>query len=735
LDEKQEAHLIEENLFLQQRSQELETLFKISGLLNQQGTYKDKLNGVIKELALVAEVSGVRIVVPDPEHGGLRTIIREVGSTLPELQQVRGLSLMAFESGQAVVANDYPSHPNADPVALATGAKSVIALPIKNAEETIAVAGITSPEINHFNPDRVRLLTAIVDGLGPLLENARLDSQLLQRSEELEALFKISNIFGQPGTYEDKLSGVIEEIARVADVYGVRIIVRDPDDGGLRTMVRGQMEWEALPALQQVQGLSLMAFESGEAVLANDYSSHPNAEQMFIERGVKSSISLPIKADDKIIAVAGIASDELNHFNPERVRLLTAIVDGLGPLLENARLDQDLLDSNSQLSEALETLKATQEHLVHQERLSALGTMASGIAHDFNNALSPIFGYSEFLLEDADGFDESTVKYLQEIRTSAQDAGAVVSRLREFYRERDGSELMAPVNLNDVVARVISLTQPKWRDMALANGIDIQLITQLADDLPEISGDEAELRSALGNLVFNAVDAMPEGGTIILKTFQDGQEVILEVADTGTGMRDEVLKRAMEPFFTTKEERGTGMGLAMVYGSLQRHEGELEVESEVGKGTTFRFRIPVQTEVQNIAETLEVEPFPSGLRFLVVDDEQRVRDMVGEFLRRQGSAVETAANGREALEKFHQSEFDLVITYPGMPEMNGDALAEAIKGESPNMPIIMLTGFGEMMTSNNEKPAGVDVILGKPVTPAALRQVVTVLRAEYAARD
>ena len=489
---------------------------------------------------------------------------------------------MAFESGQAVVSNDYPSHPNADPVALATGAKSVIALPIKNAEETIAVAGITSPEINHFNPDRVRLLTAIVDGLGPLLENARLDSQLLQRSEELEALFKISNIFGQPGTYEDKLSGVIEEIARVADVYGVRIIVRDPDDGGLRTMVRGQMEWEALPALQQVQGLSLMAFESGEAVLANDYSSHPNAEQMFIERGVKSSISLPIKADDKIIAVAGIASDELNHFNPERVRLLTAIVDGLGPLLENARLDQDRLDSNSQLSEALETLKATQEHLVHQERLSALGTMASGIAHDFNNALSPIFGYSEFLLEDADGFDESTVKYLQEIRTSAQDAGAVVSRLREFYRERDGSELMAPVNLNDVVARVISLTQPKWRDMALANGIDIQLITQLADDLPEISGDEAELRSVLGNLVFNAVDAMPEGGTITLKTFQDGQEVILEVADTGTGMRDEVLKRAMEPFFTTKEERGTGMGLAMVYGSLQRHEGELEVESEVG---------------------------------------------------------------------------------------------------------------------------------------------------------
>ena len=475
--------------------------------------------------------------------------------------------------------------------------------------------------------------------------------------------------------------------------------------------------------------------ESGKSMVENNYQSRRDTDPTAIADGLKSLIALPIKGTEGTLGVAAVASRQAHHFNPERVRLLTAIVDGFGNFLEKARLDQDLIDSNRHLLEALDTLRATQEHLVHQERLSALGTMASGIAHDFNNALSPILGYSEFLLEDADGFDESTVKYLQEIRTSAQDAGAVVSRLREFYRERDGSELMAPVNLNDVVARVISLTQPKWRDMALANGIDIQLITQLADDLPEISGDEAELRSALGNLVFNAVDAMPEGGTITLKTFQDGQEVILEVADTGTGMRDEVLKRAMEPFFTTKEERGTCMGLAMVYGSLQRHEGELEVESEVGKGTTFRFRIPVQTEVQNIAETLEVEPFPSGLRFLVVDDEQRVRDMVGEFLRRQGSAVETAANGREALEKFHQSEFDLVITDRGMPEMNGDALAEAIKGESPNMPIIMLTGFGEMMTSTGDKPGGVDVILAKPVTPATLRQAVTALRAKYAARD
>ncbi len=174
---------------------------------------------------------------------------------------------------------------------------------------------------------------------------------------------------------------------------------------------------------------------------------------------------------------------------------------------------------------------------------------------------------------------------------------------------------MASVDINDVVARVISLTQPRWRDMAQAKGVDIQLSTELSDDLPEISGDEPELRTALGNVIFNAVDAMPDGGSITLRTFQDGEEAVLEVTDTGTGMSDEVLKRAMEPFFTTKEEEGTGMGLATVYGTLQRHNGKLEVQSEVGRGTTITFRLPVLTEHILTPTTPETEPLPAGLRF------------------------------------------------------------------------------------------------------------------------
>ena len=502
------------------------------------------------------------------------------------------------------------------------------------------------------------------------------------------------------------------------------IFVVSADSGQVLESNLRSAEMLGLASVDDLVGRSVLSFHPPEY---RDVAKE-RLEQIE-EQGSLIFDDLPWVRDDGSVIAAHL-STRLINLGGERVIHAVA-----RDITEQKAGEQALRNANSQLAETLAELSRTQDQIIQQERLRALGTMASGIAHDFNNVLAPILGYSEMILEDANQFDETTVKYLREISTSANDAAAVVGRLREFYRHREGSELMVAVDLNDVVARVIALTQPRWRDMAQAKGIDIQLTTQLAADLPEVSGDEAELRTALGNVIFNAVDAMPDEGTITLRTFQDGEEVVLEVTDTGLGMSDEVLKCAVEPFFTTKEEQGTGMGLAMVYGTLQRHNGKLEIQSEEGQGTTVGFRLPIQTEDRDIPKTLEAEPLPAGLRFLVVDDESRVRDMVGEILRREGSTVETATDGREALEKFHQGQFDLVITDRGMPEMNGDALSAAIKEAAPNTPIIMLTGFGEMMISAGERPAGVDRLLGKPVTPAALRQAVTALRTEYSAAD
>jgi signal transduction histidine kinase/ActR/RegA family two-component response regulator len=392
-------------------------------------------------------------------------------------------------------------------------------------------------------------------------------------------------------------------------------------------------------------------------------------------------------------------------------------------ITERKRAEEEIHESNRRLEEALAELKATQQQALLQERLRALGQMASGIAHDFNNALSPILGYSELLLDRPQQLEDhqKVTRYLQMINTGAKDAASVVRRLREFYRNREEDEVFLAVNLNDLIEQVIMLTQPKWKDQALANGITINLNTDL-QNVPRVSGNDAELREVLTNLVFNGVDAMPEGGTLTVRTRPEGGQVLLEVSDTGTGMTEEVRQRCLDPFFTTKRERGTGLGLAMVYGIIQRHRGTMAIESELGRGTTFIIGLPVYAEQERSGKTEDPERPSRQLRVLAVDDEPAVLEVVTEYLSGDGHTVEAARGGVEALQKFHAGWFDVVITDQGMPEMTGEQLAAMIKRTAPEKPVILLTGFGDLILASGLKPSGVDLVVSKPPTLAALRE-------------
>ncbi len=244
-------------------------------------------------------------------------------------------------------------------------------------------------------------------------------------------------------------------------------------------------------------------------------------------------------------------------------------------LTRRRRAEQDLRQANRELEKALRELKATQQQAIQQERLRAIGQMASGIAHDFNNTLTPILGFSDLLLEKP-GILENTAqarKFIGFLRTSAQDAANVVARLRQFYRPLDKDEELPVIDLNSVITQSISLTEPKWRRQAQADGITIQVESKL-QPIPPIAGDESGLREVLTNLIFNAVDAMPNGGTITLETESDAEHVMIRVRDTGSGMTEAVRQRCLEPFFSTKGERGTGLGLSMVYGIIERHRGQ-----------------------------------------------------------------------------------------------------------------------------------------------------------------
>jgi CheY-like chemotaxis protein len=214
---------------------------------------------------------------------------------------------------------------------------------------------------------------------------------------------------------------------------------------------------------------------------------------------------------------------------------------------------------------------------------------------------------------------------------------------------------------------------------------------------------------------------MPQGGSITVRTRSANSRVILEVADSGTGMTEEVRQRCLEPFFTTKGDRGTGLGLSMVYGILQRHQGSIEIETAPGKGTTFRLSLPAAQEKLPTSKRDLITAAMRPLQVLLVDDEAMVRQILREYLIGDDHVVETAANGREALDKLPKADFDVVILDRAMPGLSGDQVAVAIKELKPELPVILLTGFGNMMQAAGETPPGIDLVLGKPVTIAGLR--------------
>ena len=394
---------------------------------------------------------------------------------------------------------------------------------------------------------------------------------------------------------------------------------------------------------------------------------------------------------------------------------------------ERRKAEEAVTESNTQLATALARLKTTQEEIIQRERMHALGRMANGIAHDFNNTLAPILGFSELMLMKPETLQDPLRArgYLEMIHNAAKDSALIVARLREFYRYRDEGEIFMPVVINDVVLQVISLTQPRWKDQALAAGVTIDVRTEMSN-VPTVPGNEAELREAIANLVFNAIDAIPKRGTILLRTEVQGRWLVITVSDDGIGMSEDVRTRCLEPFFSTKPNEGTGLGLGSVYGIVRRHEGEIDIQSEPGRGTSVSISLPLERKAKAPEAPKPVRPANEAMRILVVEDEPLVREVLGVYLQEDAHHVVLAVNGRVGLEKFKtEGPFDLVMTDRAMPEMNGDQLAVEIKKINPKQPIVLLTGFGDLMLGAGEQPAGVDLVVSKPFTLATLRSAMS----------
>lgn len=480
----------------------------------------------------------------------------------------------------------------------------------------------------------------------------------------------------------------------------------------------------------------------GQVVSLSDLGSSRAAVGVALaQAGLGSLVAVPLGAEESPEGLLMVARQCTDGFRPEEIEFLQMLCQHVSLAARQARLRQ-------QVQRAYDDLCRTQHALMQQERLHALGQMASGIAHDINNALSPIVGYTDLLLMEKEHLPERARHYLQMIKTSSLDIAQIVARMREFYRQREEQEILLPVNVADVVKQVVELTRPRWRDMPQGRGVVIHVKTDVAPDLPPLPGIESEIREALINLILNAVDAMPLGGTITLRSYtrqatsrptrklperaalDSFTELVIEVSDTGTGMDEETRDRCLEPFYSTKGEKGTGLGLAMVYGVMRRHNGEIEIESELGKGTTVQLIFPLQTMPSPTPAAREsgvgdIRP----LHILAIDDEPAVRELIKEMLEIDGHTVELAEEGRQGIEAFYAAweqgrPFDVVITDLGMPHIDGREVARVVKKTSATTPVILLTGWGKRLGAEGDVPAEVDFILSKPPKLHELRQAV-----------
>jgi len=462
----------------------------------------------------------------------------------------------------------------------------------------------------------------------------------------------------------------------------------------------------------------------GELVYEEDIRAIPFAfAQRLARGGLCALVAAPLRSESRVFGILVIARRQPRSFSSgdcEFVRQLSAHV----------ALAAQQAELHGALQQAYDELRQTQQSVMQQDRLRALGQMASGIAHDINNAISPVALYTESMLEREPQLSERGRGYLVTIARAIDDVASTVARMREFYREREPQMLLKAVLLNPLVQQVIELTQARWSDMPQQRGAVIELRTELDPDLPAILGVESEVREALTNLIFNAVDAMPDGGVLTLRTRSTApggateRRVVLEVADTGVGMDEDTRRRCLEPFFTTKGERGTGLGLAMVYGVAQRHAAEVDIDSRVGNGTTLGLSFPVPpVEPAGAADTLVHRAPASRLRILIVDDDPLLLKSLRDSLELDGHNVVAASGGEAGIDAFRAAPqgFDAVITDLGMPYVDGRKVAEAVKTGAPSTPVILLTGWGQRLMADSEIPAHVDRVLSKPPKLRELR--------------
>lgn len=611
-----------------------------------------------------------------------------------------------------------------------------------------AVVGPETPAATAPGPGGVGVA---VPGLGQVAEVGQLSGAFARMLEDLrgsterleDLVFKLSalnevvELAARVPKMDELLDRVLERTMRTVRATAGSIMLVDRERQALRVVAARGTPGELVGAEVSLRGgIAGQIVQSGDPVIVDDIKADARFATAEAARyGSGAFIGMPIRVEDRTIGVitlgrSGTAAATGRPFSATDLQFLNALMAHVAYAVDNARLLQEAQTSTTRLRAALEELRTAQARVVEGETLRATGQMASGMAHHLNNLLSVASGRVQLLLRRATGTQPELREPLEMIHRATLDAAEVVRRVLGFTAIQPVMEA-APVDLNDVVRDVIELTRPRWRDEPQARGATIDTALDLTP-IPKVRGEAVRLREALVNLMLNAIDALPTGGTIRIRTWALDHWVCCAVADDGVGMTEEVRRHAVEPFFTTKGPQGTGLGLSVVHGIIQRHRGEIEIAPGLGAGTVVTLRLPAEVTASVEPVAASVPPVPP-LRILLVDDEAPVRAALADTFTDDGHTVLQVANGREALQRLEAGEqVDVVVTDLGMPEMNGWEVAREVKARWPGLPVGLVTGWAVTVEMSSEERAQTDFIIAKPYSLDALRSALATVHAKIA---
>ena len=521
----------------------------------------------------------------------------------------------------------------------------------------------------------------------------------LRRSEEgIRRVLEISQTLSSTAPLDELL---VRAVDGVIDFTGAErgFIVLADGKGRLQIPVARTMHREPIPRpdAQVSRKVIDTIIETRRPVLVHDALDNEDfrARESVISLELRAVMGAPMLRGERLLGVLYVDHRyRTKLFQEDDVQLLAIFANQVAGALETARLVREF---------------------VRDEKMRLMGLMASGVAHDFNNILASVRGHTELLVDRID--PELSKDHLSYILKAAIDGESFVKRLQDFTRVTKSADFR-PVALRGIIDDVVEFTRIKWEGEASRAGRKIRVHNEVASDAV-VNGNAAELREVFTNVVLNAISAMPSGGLVHVEGGAiSGERVRIAVRDSGVGMSESVREGIFEPFFTTKDRKGSGLGMSIVYGIVMRHGGTVSVDSRLGFGTTIVVDLPRASEVA-IAPESAPTPSPakgSGQRVLVVDDDEGIRLLLRELLRRGGYDVLEAASGLEALQVFDQAAIDLVITDLGMAPMTGTEMATMLKARNSSIPVILLTGWAMELDTDEAPQQYIDAVIGKPFT-------------------